>query len=107
MNEFEIGDVVIYNGRSVVVVAMNNHENMGSCSYDREYLLCDLEYLKRNQGIITMSNLTLHGRWVSVRGTKFPEFEKANVAPFSIEGVECVKIRQKTVKEVKTITIFE
>ena len=100
-----IGDVVKDNGYSVVVVDMKNYENMGSCSYDRKYLLCDLEYLKQNQGIVTMSDLEQHGRWVTIRGTEFPYIEKVtDVAPFSSENVECKMIRQKTAK---TVTVWE
>lgn len=38
-----IGDVVLYGGGTTpkVVVDMKNHEDFGSCCYDREYLLCD------------------------------------------------------------------
>ena len=94
-----IGDVVKDNGYSVVVVDMNNYENIGSCSYDRKYLLCDLEYLEQNQGIVTMSDLEQHGRWVTIRGTEFPYIEKVDAAPFSIEIVECRSIRQKRQKQ--------
>jgi hypothetical protein len=68
-------------------------------------LLCDLNYLEKNQGIVAMSDLELHGRWVTVRGTEFPEIEKVDsVAPFSIENVECCMIRQKVAK---TVTVYE
>lgn len=100
----EIGDVIKDNGYPVVIVALKNYEDIGSCSYNRKYLLCDLEYLKKNQGIVTMSDLEEHGRWIRVCGTKFPVIEKVNVAPFSIENIECRIIRQKVAK---TITIYE
>lgn len=99
-----IGDVVKDNGYPVVVVDLKNYENIGSCSYDRKYLLCDLEYLEKNQGIVTMSDLEQHGRWVYVCGTEFPVIEKIDVTPFSIESVECRLIRQKTAK---TVTVYE
>jgi hypothetical protein len=100
----QIGDVVKDNGYPVVVVGIKNYETVGSCSYDREYLLCDLDYLEKNQGIVTMPDLELHGRWVTVRGTKFPEIEKVDVAPFSIENIECCVVKRK---KAKTITIYE
>lgn len=100
-----IGDVVKDNGYSVVVVDTINYENVGSCSYDRKYLLCDLEYLEQNQGIITMSDLERHGRWVIIRGNEFPYIEKvANVVPFSVENIECRMIRQKVPK---TTIVYE
>ena len=99
-----IGDVIKDNGNPVVVVDLKNYENVCSCSYDRKYLLCDLEYLKNNQGIITMPDLQQHGRWVTIRGTEFPVIEKVDVAPFSIENGECRMIRQKVAK---TITVYE
>ena len=101
----KIGDVVKDNSYSVVVVDMKNYENTGSCSYDRKYLLCDLEYLEQNQGIVTMSDLEQHGRWVTILGTKSPYIEKVtDVTPFCIENVECKLIRQKVAK---TITVYE
>ena len=51
-----------------------------------------------------MSDLEQHGRWVTVRGSEFPVIEKVDVAPFSIETVECRMIRQKVAK---TVTIYE
>ena len=65
MYKLGIDDVVKDNGYPVVVIDLKNYENVDSCSYDRKYLLCDLEYLKNNQGIITMSDLEQHGRWGS------------------------------------------
>ncbi len=100
----EIGDVVKDNDYSVVLVDMINYENAGGCSYDRKYLLCDLDYLKNNQGIITMSDLEQHGRWVIISGNEFPNIEKVDVAPFSVENIECRMIRQK---KAKTVTVYE
>lgn len=100
----QIGDVVKDNGYPVVVVDLKNYENSGDCAYDRKYLLCDLKYLQNNQGIVTMSDLEQHGRWVTIHGTKFPVIEKVDIAPFSIETVECRMIRQKVAK---TVTIYE
>lgn len=100
----QIGDVVKDNGYLVVVVDLKNYENTGDCAYDRKYLLCDLKYLENNQGIITMSDLERHGRWVTIRGTEFPIIEKVDVASFCIENVECRIIRQKVAK---TVTVYE
>jgi hypothetical protein len=36
-----IGDVVKDNVIPVVVVALVNYESIGSCYYDRRYLVCD------------------------------------------------------------------
>lgn len=100
----KVGDVIKDNGYPVVVVDMKNFEHLGSCSYNRKYLFCELDYLENNQGIITMSDLEQHGRWVTICGNEFPYIEKVNVAPFSIEIVECRSIRQKVAK---TITVYE
>lgn len=51
-----------------------------------------------------MSDLEKYGRWVTIRGTKFPVIEKVDIAPFSIENVECRMIRQKVAK---TVTVYE
>ena len=59
---------------------------------------------KDNQGIITISDLEQHGRWVFVCETEFPVFEKVDTVSFSIKNVECRMIRQKTAK---TITVYE
>jgi hypothetical protein len=100
----QIGDVVKDNGYSVVITDMINYETIGSCSYNRKYLFCDLNYLEKNQGVITKDDLELHGRWVYVRGTEFPKIEKVDVAPFSIEDIECYIVRQKVGK---TVTVYE
>ena len=100
----EIGDVINVNDHSVVVVALKNYENIASCGYNRMYLVCDLDYLEKKQGIVMMSDIEQHGRWITIRGTEFPVIEKVDVAPFSIEKVECRVIRQKTAK---TVTVYE
>ena len=101
-----IGDVVKANGRTpMVVVDIKNYETTGNCSYDRKYLLCDVDYLEQHQGVITMTDLTQHGQWITVCGTKFPYIEKVDdIAPFSVESIDCRSIRQKTAK---TITVYE
>ena len=53
----KIGDVVLDNGMPVVVVTMVSYEDAGSCGYARKYLLCDEEYIKENQGIVTIKDI--------------------------------------------------
>ena len=62
-------DVVRDNGYPVVVVDLKNYENVGSCSYDRKYLLCDLEYLENSAFFILNQQNT---RLNSDRGTNQP-----------------------------------
>lgn len=99
-----IGDVVMYCGRPAVVVYLENYETLGSCSYDRKYLLCDLDYLENQQGLVTLSDLEMHGSWFTVQGMYFPDIEKVDVAPFEIESVDCLMVRRKTAK---TVTVYE
>lgn len=100
-----IGDVVLDNGFPVVVVKMINYEDRGSCGYDRKYLLCEEEYLKNNQGIISLKDLEQHGRWVSISGSVFPDIQKVDdIAPYSINKMECLQINQKIAR---TITVYE
>lgn len=101
-----IGDIIKENDCLMVVVDFKNYEDIGSCVYDRKYLLCDLDYIKQNQGIVTMLDLEQHGKWITICGTtKFPYMEKAtDVAPFYVEDVNCKMLRQKTAK---TVTIYE
>lgn len=91
----QIGDVVRDNGIPVVVIAEKNYETYWSCSYDREYLVVEEQFLKENQGNIEITKLKQHGRWISVKGTNFPDIERLNIAPYVIEPVEYYHIRQK------------
>ena len=101
----KIGDVIKHNGQSMVVVDIVNHENAGSCAYDRKYLVCDLNYLKQNQGVVVASDLEKHGTWIIVNSIEFPVFTKMDdVAPFSIEDAKCYVVRQRTAK---TITVYK
>ena len=101
----EIGDVIAYNNKEMVIVDMVNHENIGSCAYDRQYLVCDLDYLAQNHGAVILSDIIAHGAWIDVRGIDFPEFKKIEDAvPFFIEPVKCYTIRPKSAK---VITIYE
>ena len=100
-----IGDVVIDNDIAVVVVKMVSYEDVGSCSYDRKYLLCEENYIRDNQGIITMKDLENNGRWVTIRGMEFPDIQKPERGvPYKINNVEALNITQKTAK---TVTVYE
>lgn len=100
-----IGDVILNNEVPSVVVAIKNHEDNGSCSYDREYLLCEEHYLSRNQGISTINELINHGKWFHINGTKFPDIEQVtDIAPYNIVKVEALDIVQK---QKKTKIVYE
>ena len=101
----KIGDVIYNNGHKVVVVDMRTREDAGSCAYDRDYFLCDYEYISSLRGVVTVEDLRYQGHWVEVRGEKFPDVELAkDVPPYAIEKIEAFKFRQKVAK---TITVFE
>lgn len=102
----EIGDVVLWNGITMVVVNMKSHEFLDSVCYDREYLLCEEEIL-RDKDVITLEDLEKCGTWVQVQGHEFPEIEKAHdIAPYEIKSITAFKLRQKKAKIV-TMTVFE
>lgn len=102
----EIGDVVLWNGITMAVVAMKSHENFGSVCYDREYLLCEEELL-HDKDVITLEELDKCGTWVQVQGLEFPEIEKAcDIAPYEIKSITAFKLRQKKAKTI-TMTVFE
>lgn len=101
----KIGDVVLDNGIPVVIVKMVSYEDAGSCSYARKYLVCEENYIRENQGIITMLDLEQRGRWISITGSIFPDIKKAdNIAPYNINQVNSYNIKQKVAK---TVTIYE
>lgn len=104
-----IGDVVLDNDIPMVVVALENNENVGSCSYDRKYLLCEESYLREykeyNISTITLEKIMQHGRWVTICRTKFPEIHKCeDIAPYEIHPICAYSFRQK---EAKTVTVYE
>lgn len=102
----EIGDVVLWNGITMVVVVMKSYENLGSVCYDREYLLYEEEIL-RDKDVITLEELDKCGTWVQVHGREFPEIEKAcDIAPYEIKSITAFKLRQKKAKT-STMTVFE
>lgn len=102
----EKGDVVLWNGITMVVVDMKSHEDLGSLCYDREYLLCKEELL-HDKDVMTQEELDKSGTWVQVQGLEFPEIEKAcDIAPYEIKPVTVLKVRQKKAKTI-TMTVFE
>lgn len=100
----KIGDVIKDNGMPFVVIAMKNYETTGSMSYNRRYLLCEEKFLNEHQGNVDVGTLERHGRWVTIRGTEFPDIEKADIVPYVIQPLEGYFIRQK---QAKVVTIYE
>lgn len=95
-----LGDVIKHNGKAMVVVDININEDAGSCAYDRTYMLCDYDYLKQNQGIITLDDIKKHNTSIQIGGIHFPQFIKMDDAiPFVIERVNCYGVRQKTANQ--------
>lgn len=54
-----IGDVVLYDGGTApkVVVDMINHEDLGSCCYDRKYFLCDESFIKNSNEVFIIDQV--------------------------------------------------
>lgn len=100
----KIGDVILDNNISVVIIAIKNHENYSSCSYDREYLVCEEMFINSNQGLFRPKDIERHGRWIQVKGSKFPQIEKLNKIPYNINEVNYYEIKQKSAK---TIAVYE
>lgn len=104
----EIGDVVLWNGITMVVVAMKSHENFGSVCYDREYLLCKKELIHNNN--MHLEELKKCGTWVQVQGHEFPEFSKTekvfDITPYVISCSKVPKRRRKREKAILPM-IFE
>ncbi|MER2060514.1 MAG: hypothetical protein ABTA16_16960 [Niallia sp.] len=104
-----IGDVIYHPNRHdrtpMVVVKYDNYEDMGSCSYARTYYMIEENYLKNNQGHIVLDTLIKDCFALKVTGVEFPEIEQVkNIAPYEIEKVMTLKVRQK---EAKIVTIYE
>ena len=100
-----LGDVIEHNGKAMVVVNIDINEDIGSCAYDRTYLLCDYDYLKQNQGLITPDDVGKHSASIHVGGIHFPQFIKMDDAiPFAIERVNCYDVRQK---KASTMTVYQ
>lgn len=102
----QIGDVVLDNNIPMVVVTVKSYEDVGSCSYDRKYFLCEEEYFRKLNGYITtIEAMSEHGRWVQVIGSEFPDIKQVNsIAPYEIIPIQGFHVRQK---EAKTVTIYE
>ena len=102
-----IGDVVLYGGGTApkVVVDMINHEDFGSCCYDRKYFLCDESFIKNSNGMISNKEIERHGIWVEFRGMNIPDIRKCeDIAPYAIEPVQYYSFRQM---KAKTVTVYE
>lgn len=102
-----IGDVVLYGGSTApkVVVDMINHEDFGSCCYDRKYFLCDESFIKNSNGMISNKEIERHGIWVEFRGMNIPDIRKCeDIAPYAIEPVQYYSFRQM---KAKTVTVYE
>lgn len=104
MEQFEVGDVIKYSNVVYVVADIKNRETYASLCYDREYLLCDEEFVRKHCGMVTKEDLENDGWWLEVKGSSFPDYEKVDMAPYDITPVECFNIRQK---KLKVITAFE
>ena len=76
-----------------------------SCSFVREYFLCEEAYLSQCNDISCMNELEQHGQWLKVYGMDFPIIEKADgYAPYEIKSVEAYQIRKK---KAKTLIVYE
>lgn len=106
MSIFRIGDVVQIYKAPYVLLDMKNYENAGSCSYDRKYLACSLDYIEKHAGSVTETDLDLHSLWISVKGLHFPDWKLISRDAFSIEKVECFKIT-KSAPQANVIKIVE
>ena len=105
----EKGDVVLWNGITMVVVDMKSHEDLGSLCYDREYFLCKEELL-HDKDVMTQEELDKSGTWVQVQGHEFPEFSKTekvfDITPYVISCSKVPKRRRKREKAILPM-IFE
>ena len=99
----QLGDVIMDNGIPMVVVTIKNHECIGDCSYDREYFICEEEYICKCGCLSCMDEMKQHGRWIRIQGVEFPNIEQAEgYAPYEIIPIESYKFRQKKAKTVIT-----
>ena len=72
----QLGDVIMDNGIPMVVVTIKNHECIGDCSYDREYFICEEEYICKCGCLSCMDEMKQHGRWIRIQGVEFPNIEQ-------------------------------
>ena len=101
----KVGDVVTIDGREpMVVTRIDKHEGVGSCCYDREYILCDEKVMRNLDGLVTSDRLQTG--IAGCRGMNFNlDFKKVeDIAPYEIKPVEAFLIRRKTQK---TVTVWE
>ena len=100
-----VGDVVtIDGGEPMVVTRIDKHEGVGSCCYNREYILCEEKTMRRLEGLVTSEQLQ-----TGIAGCKGPNFcldfkKVEDIAPYEIKPVEAFLIRRK---KPKTVTVWE
>jgi len=98
----KVGDVIIDKEKNVVVISILNNEEVSSCSYDREYLLCEEEKLNlliTDTGVVNTKVLRAASYPIKVKGLYFPPFTKVpDVAPYEITSIQMYAIRRKTPK---------
>lgn len=109
MNNYipEIGDVVKYFGKNYVVMNIKSNEDIGSCSYDRKYFICDELYIRECQSLQSFDDLQFIGRWIDCYGSSSPSdlFVKVeDIVPYEIKIVNAYKIRRK---KLQTIMFYE
>lgn len=86
LTDVKVGDVVINNGIKMVVLSIKSNEDMSSCSYDRQYKLCDLDELDFVT-LLSQEEFNKLGYWVQLKGTEVPIVEKCDdIAPFNIKS---------------------
>lgn len=104
--EIRIGDVVSYCGSMYVVVDIVNREDIGSCAYDRDYLLIPEECINSENSVIPKDEIVYSkgGILVAAQGTKMPFTRADGVAPYEVRKTSAYSFRQK---QARTITIFE
>lgn len=101
----KVGDVVtIDDGEPMVVTRINNYEGVGSCCYNREYILCDEKVMRNLDGLVTSDRLQTG--IAGCRGMNFNlDFKKVeDIAPYEINPVEAFQIRRK---EPRTVTVWK
>ena len=95
----QLGDVIMDNGIPMIVVTIKNHERIGDCSYDREYFICEEEYICKCGCLSCMDEMKQHGRWIRIEGVEFPNIEQAEgCAPYVVMRSEFYNFRMKKSK---------
>lgn len=93
---WNIGEIVLYKQKELVILDMISYENEGSCNYDRKYKVCRLSELD-NISQISEDEFNKLGYWIDIsKVSNFPEYIKLDIAPFEIKQEKIYRIRQKT-----------